>query len=309
MTDKELLKRIEADNKWYQNGYITEICSPYVSSTSKIIVNTIYGKCLISPCKLYGRGCKPNIQSAIDQDTFLWNMVSDKNKWVSKGLILGLGKYTLFNNIIEVYTKYGICMMTASSVCGGTKPTIESCQHPTRYFINQCKEKFGTNGFTYDKVKYNGSLNDVTITCSIHGDFTKTPQAILRKGQYQGCPICSRVIYNKAWLRHASRKSKQFPEHKFTLYLVKCYNDNESFIKIGLTSRPIDVRLKGIPYKCVVIDSIISTDYTMLWNLESNIKKWIHKHSMYAPLKDFGGHYECSNIKSIINILSIMHSV
>ncbi|MCT4364377.1 MAG: DUF723 domain-containing protein [Synechococcaceae cyanobacterium MAG-AL1] len=44
--------------------------------------------------------------------------------------------------------------------------------------------------YSYDKVEYTGYQNPVTITCSKHGDFQKSPSNHLSKTNPQGCPKC-----------------------------------------------------------------------------------------------------------------------
>lgn len=307
MINTDFLKRLEQDNKWYRQGYITEVCTPYVKATEKVIVDTIYGKCKITPSKLINRGCKPNIQSSINPQEFLWNMLVDNNKYFGSGLIIRLGQYTNMNTLLEVHTKYGICLIKPTQLMNGAKPTIQSAINKNEYFINQCKEKFGSKSFTYDKVEYIGSTTSVTINCQIHGEFEKTPQAMLRLTQKQGCPICSRVLHNITWLKHAKLKYNMNKEHTFTLYVVKCFDDKETFIKVGITSRDLKIRLNTIPYKCEVVKLIESSNYKHIWKLECQLKLWIHKNDLYKPERDFGGYFECCGIESLGKVLKLMN--
>ena len=70
------------------------------------------------------------------------------------------------------------------SKCGGV------AKKDTMQFIKEAIEKHG-NIYDYVKTIYINSKSEVTITCSIHGDFKQTPNSHLQGG---GCPVCARNI-------------------------------------------------------------------------------------------------------------------
>lgn len=76
-----------------------------------------------------------------------------------------------------------------------------------------------------------------------------------------------------------------------TLYKIRMYNDNESFIKIGITINSINKRFSGIPYKYEVI-KMITGDSRYIYDLENKIKRLFKKHK-YTPLIKFKGETEC----------------
>lgn len=78
-----------------------------------------------------------------------------------------------------------------------------------------------------------------------------------------------------------------------TLYKIRMYNDNESFIKIGITKNSIKQRFSGvrIPYKYEVI-KMITGNSGYIYDLEIKIKKLFKKHK-YTPLIKFKGETEC----------------
>jgi very-short-patch-repair endonuclease len=59
----------------------------------------------------------------------------------------------------------------------------------TDEFIEKAKKVHGDK-YTYDNVVYNGSKQDVNITCPKHGDFSQKPDDHL---QGKGCPTCAGV--------------------------------------------------------------------------------------------------------------------
>lgn len=74
---------------------------------------------------------------------------------------------------------------------GCIKCGIEKCASRNRHskdtFIRRSIEKFGEN-LDYGKVIYINSTTDVTITCKVHGDFSRTPNEHLNS---TGCPYCT----------------------------------------------------------------------------------------------------------------------
>jgi hypothetical protein len=83
------------------------------------------------------------------------------------------------------------------------------------------------------------------------------------------------------------------------LYVLKCYNDFEEFIKIGITMRTIKKRYHSktsMPYNYdVLLD--IENDSTSIFKKEKELIK-ILKEFKYSPKLKFNGKNECFIIKS-----------
>jgi hypothetical protein len=75
------------------------------------------------------------------------------------------------------------------------------------------------------------------------------------------------------------------------LYKVRLYNDSESFIKIGMTTKNIEKRMKPIPYSFHVIKTIHGNS-GYIHDLEYRIKR-IRRGSEYKPIIGFKGDTEC----------------
>jgi len=118
------------------------------------------------------------------------------------------------------------------------------------------------------------------------------------------CPLCKNEweslignIYNgstksccgikRGWSRSQWLKVSKFSK----LYKVRLYNDNESFIKIGITSQSLEKRFRYIPYKFEVI-KIIEGDSGYIFDLELKTKRFF-KAYRYVPLLNFKGETEC----------------
>ena len=79
------------------------------------------------------------------------------------------------------------------------------------------------------------------------------------------------------------------------LYKVRLYNDVESFIKIGITTKQIAQRFRNIPYKYEIL-KIVDGESDYIFDLENRTKRLFKKYS-YKPLISFKGESECYKLK------------
>ncbi len=106
----------------------------------------------------------------------------------------------------------------------------------------------------------------------------------------QGCPKCNKSgRYNTAWF-------DSHPELKTTpalLYLVRFSNDEEDFIKVGITRHNIFTRFPKYkyPYVMCLYQSVNTTLYHA-WKEEQNILQQFSKY-LYLPKQHIGGRTEC----------------
>ncbi len=147
--------------------------------------------------------------------------------------------------------------------------------------------KIHNNKYNYDKSDYVKSHIKITITCKLHGDFTMIPNNHLRG---QGCRKCFNGNYfnRESWIKNSINKTGIF-------YIIRCWNENEEFYKIGITTYPkIQLRYNTnskMPYKWQSILEIKSNDLGYIWDLEFN-SKLNNKEHHYLPLIYFKG---CKN--------------
>lgn len=81
------------------------------------------------------------------------------------------------------------------------------------------------------------------------------------------------------------------------MYVIKCYNDDEEFYKIGITSRTIEKRFNGnssLPYRYKIIQSI-EHKYDIIYDLETILHKYYREYK-YTPKIYFKGSNECFKI-------------
>ena len=226
--------------------------------------------------------------------------------------------YTKANNHIEVGCKiHGYFNIRASKFKSGQGCQMCSKEHSQDYkrdttesFIEKAKLRHN-DIYNYDKTIYGRSNEDkVVITCTKHGDFIKTPTKHLMG---QGCPACgfSRIRAARAnkpngWSYTtwdaAGKTSANFKE--FSLYVIKCKNDKEEFIKVGKTFVGIQLRFRSteaMPYKYEIIKQITHNAYAIS-ALETKIKKEFKAHA-YIPNIEFAGMYECLSLNTLDDIL------
>ena len=98
---------------------------------------------------------------------------------------------------------------------------------------------------------------------------------------------------------------ESFNKDLYTLYIIRLYDDVESFYKIGVTSRenPYD-RFSTYPYEKDIICLYQHPSSHLIMDLES---KCISLETKYLPIKDFAGKSEC--VLSVDNVLEFLNSL
>lgn len=175
--------------------------------------------------------------------------------------------------------------------------TNSECLHKlttrTTNLISKLKSLIG-NKYDYSKVIYNGVNSPIIVGCPEHGDFITSYSKEASNKKYKGCPICAKEEYKRVAFGYRRSEFVSLCTSKNVLgklYIIKCYSNNESFYKIGITSREVSQRIKNIPYKCEVIK--IEEDIPdKIWNLEKCYHT-VLKQFKYLPSKEFDGMFEC----------------
>ena len=165
-------------------------------------------------------------------------------------------------------------------------------------FINKAKI-IHKDKYDYSNINYKGALEKIEIGCNIHGIFKQTPNAHLLG---KGCKKCGLSGRNNIGWTHskwvkAGEEAKRFNSYK--LYIIKCWNNLESFYKIGKTFLTMETRFGNgnnnpMPYDYEVIKIHEGNGFEI-----SKLEKEMHKHNKdnkYIPLKSFSGMHECFTI-------------
>lgn len=153
----------------------------------------------------------------------------------------------------------------------------------TKEFIEKATKIHG-NRFNYNHVEYISSQIKVKIECPIHGIFEQKPNAHLSGDKCKQC--CLEDVTNNFSTSGFIKASKGNP---CLFYILECWNDNEQFYKIGITTRSVKERYdchNALPYNYKIVTEITDTAET-IWNLEVKLKRNIQ--SKYIPALVFDG--------------------
>lgn len=178
-------------------------------------------------------------------------------------------------------------------------PYINSAINKTEWFIKK-SSIVHNNKYTYSRSKYSNAFEKLIITCPIHGDFEQIASSHLYG---IGCPSCGKIQgYRKEdWIRLCNNNKKADPK----LYIIKCFNGTENFIKIGITFHSIDYRFNSnikLSYSYEVLKEIKgSPDF--IWNKEKELHK-LCKEFKYKPLTPFCGKTECFTLE-VLSLLNL----
>lgn len=179
-----------------------------------------------------------------------------------------------------------------------------SCPKCTGFYKNEIEliEKFNeVHNFKYDysKIKYIDSNTKLQIICPIHGEFWQIAFNHLNKCECPKCGTLKAIEKNKlkdsCWTytnwEKAANKSKYFDS--FKAYIIRCWDENEEFYKIGKTFTTLKRRfiLGHLPYNWEEI-KIFTGESREISILENKLKLDNEEYS-YLPNKNFAGKQEC----------------
>lgn len=273
----------------------------YINANTKIeIICPIHGSFRQSPfLHMNGAGCKQcvnellKIQRISNIDVFVEkaNVVHNNFYDYSNGVYDGA-----LTNIIITCPIHGEFEQLPSNhlrghgcvECRNDKHSLER-RDTVDEFITKAKQIYGDR-FNYDKVVYINNSTPIIITCKEHGDFIQRP---FNHFEGVGCKECSKkerplgIGFSKAaWIRFCKNKNL----HSLFCYIVRLYNDTESFIKIGITADLKD-RFRKFPYS-VEKFHIIENTPEYIWDKEKELHRCFKKEK-YKPLISFDGQTEC----------------
>lgn len=298
---------INKANKIHNNFY-NYSNTIYENSLTKIIINCpIHGDFLQTPAShINGQGCfkcglvKQSKRLTSNTETFIKKSIKiHGNKYdYSKT------NYTKSNETVLIicynhgeFLQKANCHLSGNGCtkCGYEKNS-NSFKSNTDKFIEKAKKIHG-DLYDYSKSIYgSGNKKKLEIICKNHGSFWQRPNDHLSKNSK--CPKCNLELNTRSksgWIEKGKGKVGIF-------YIIKCYNENEKFYKIGITFNSVKKRYINnttMPYKWEILREIKSNDLEYIWNLEVECKRKLRKYS-YKPLISFGGATEC--FTNILNI-------
>jgi hypothetical protein len=202
------------------------------------------------------------------------------------------------DNYIYFESEFGLCKKVKSTF--GTKSyDIRSAINKNEFFIKY-SDKIHNSKYDYYNTKYLNAKEKVIITCPIHGEFEQTPNKHLCG---RGCEECGRINTTNHQKNNATGWSKKAWEKlglksikfdSFKVYVIRCWNENEEFYKIGRTFKKLNKRFNSktaLPYNWEIVETYLgSAEKT--YDLETKLKQ-INKENRYTPLLIFDGSQEC----------------
>lgn len=174
---------------------------------------------------------------------------------------------------------------------------VESQKMTGSEFFTRAKDRH-KHKYAYKKDTFGGLDSVIKVRCQTHGWFEQVASNHL---QY-GCRECGKSLGGWSRTRFVKLCKRT---GKAILYAIKCYDNNESFYKIGITSNDLKTRFKRKGY--------LPYDYTPLFEIEGSpsyifdLEVRLHsllKDDRYEPKIEFGGYTECfTTIKPVEKLL------
>lgn len=306
-TETFIAKITELDKRYNKNYDYSKF--QYLGTFKKsIIICPIHGEFLMNPNnRLNGQDCyycgkikniKPletrfaNFLTCVKEQDKKANLNYDYSKFIyknsqDKGIII-----CDVHGEFEMAAKHRIQGHKCKKCALITKKSIAiSTEEWIKRFQKIHKEKY-----IYPEIVHNGRKK-ISIFCKLHGIFYQCPES---HAKGNGCKKCSQLLCTfrkKDWIKKANGKPGTF-------YILKCWNENEQFYKVGITFNSVKMRYhmkNSITYKYKVIKEETSSNLSYIWDKEKKTIKKLQKFH-YTPLLPFQGSYsECfSQIEQLV---------
>lgn len=230
------------------------------------------------------------MKKTISHKEFLLKLY-EKNEDFKNGKYNVISTYKNSKTKIKISTLYGVCEFLPTDLLRGKIPSINSAVNKDRFFQKLSEEKHGIK-YNYNKVNYKDSHSKIIIECPIHGEFIQKPYSHLNgRGCYK-CHLETSVGWKWETWEIKSKNSIYFDS--FKVYIIKCWDKDEFFYKIGRTFTTIERRFRDnmrLPYNYEIVKIYDGTAKDMVL-LENKFKKQ-NKSYKYIPKTKFKGFTEC----------------
>lgn len=285
--------------------YNYRVVGEYKGTQNTILVENRYGICDVRANHLLC-GVIPGIETAIDKDTYWINQAIEKHGYKYD---YSLVKYDGSDNTVKIICKiHGIFEQISSThlsgrgcvKCKKEENRFEKMTLYSKTFFKKVKE-LHNNKYTYYENLIFKAKEKIPIICPLHGEFLQIAANHLQGANCWACMltiVSERMRLNPTgwsynnW-ENAAKNSKNFDS--FKVYIIRCWNEEEEFYKIGKTFLTIEKRFRSksiLPYQYELIEVLISEDSYKTCESERMLKN-CNKENKYVPLKKFNGMYEC----------------
>lgn len=182
----------------------------------------------------------------------------------------------------------------------------ETYRMPLEEVVHKSKLKHG-DSFSYEFTDYKNQDSIINLVCKKH-NFSFTQSVHCHLIAVHACPICLNEWQKakpNAW-SHSHWVARGIASKKFIafqLYVLRCWNDNEEFYKIGKSFTNIDYRFSGkkIPYNYEIIHVLV--DDGIIISKKEHYYQKLSKEFKYKPLINFSGINECFSYVDISTII------
>lgn len=174
-------------------------------------------------------------------------------------------------------------------------------------FIRRSVEKHGDR-YDYSKAVYEDSRIPVKIGCSAHGEFLQKPWFHSNGSK---CPKCA--YEDRAEKQHwdyleRCKLDDNLANSDAVLYLLKLNDDNECFLKVGISSsfkrRLGHYKEEGLNFEVL---EVVNTTAIKAALLEREVLKYIREQGLrYIPTKLFAGWTECATLESEGQLVEVL---
>lgn len=209
---------------------------------------------------------RPGIKAALNKTEYFMNQLRELQPKIAEKLSPA-SEYVKAKEKMLFNTKYGLVSATPYNLLHGYEPNIRSAVNRKEYFKNQLLFLYDNKyDFIIDSTdRHNGR---VTLICPIHGKQSVDSDSVFLG---TGCPCC-----NKGW------------EKSNTFYLIRLYDDKESFYKLGISYKLDngDIRrfreYRALKYNIEIIYTHTFDNAIECKEFELKLKQLI-KQSLYIP--------------------------
>lgn len=243
-----------------------EIIGKFKGLTKSILVKDKYGLLEIKTARQLLNN-KPSILSALNKTEYFMNQLKDLYPNIAE-LLTPQSEYINARTKMLFETRFGIVSITPDALLSGHTPNIRSAINRKEYFKNQLLYLYD-NKYDFIVQSTNRHEGKCILICPIHGN-----QLIDNDHIFSGCgcPKC-----NNFW------------ENSNIFYLIRLYNENEDFYKLGISHKTKEGSIrrfkdyKSLGYNVEELKIIEFEDFVECRDFETKLKKLI-KYNLYTPL-------------------------
>lgn len=280
-----------------RNNLQLEIVAEYLERVGRqrhtfYTVKNKYGLCRIRKDKYLSGQC-PTIRSALDKDSYFKKMLYEKHKKT----ITCIEPYINDSTKLKFQCEYGhiFSKLPNEALRAVICPCCFGYHKTTREVVEMLEKKY--SNYTYSNFFYFGTKYKSFVDCKDHGVFLTSVAGLLNNSS--GCPECAKISsgFTLTSFKNACNKNNNGIG---IFYILRCFNENEEFYKIGVTSKSIKIRYAGkyaMPYTYEIVQEI-KDESVNIFKLERFLKKYITSLSFrYTPDIIFSGSLtECFKI-------------